>query len=64
MSTLIIFLDANKRVFHKITPAHQGPGYSENDRFDGQWGKLVEHFYGEHKRNRGEVKRYHSYEVK
>ena len=52
MSTLIIFLDPSKKVFHKITPHNQGAYFSSKERFDGRWDELAEHLEPTHHRNK------------
>lgn len=46
MKTLVIYLDKEKKCYHKITPFAQGAEFDSKKRFDGNFHKLAEHFYG------------------
>ena len=46
MKTLIIYFDAERKSFQKVTPFSQGNSFDSKNRFDGDWNKLAQHVSG------------------
>lgn len=48
MKTLIIYESKDRSVKRILTPHNQGSQYSDKERFDENWHRLIEHFGDNH----------------